>query len=192
LLGGEPFLRKDWDIIAQRLIARKIDVNIVSNGYLIDSVLAAKLNDIGIRRVGISIDGLEKTHNRIRGKGQSFSLCNRAIGQLLKQSISVCAITVVMPQNIEEIEDLLRYFTGLGVRHWQIQLPVPKGRFEEHQANLSHGIVQQVASFISSTRDREDFKVYASCNIGYFGDEDALELPNMLQRTDASLKTVAP
>ena len=172
LLGGEPFLRKDWDIIAQRLIARKIDVNIVSNGYLIDSVLAAKLNDIGIRRVGISIDGLEKTHDRIRGNGQSFSLCNRAIDQLLKQGISVCAITVVMPQNIEELEDLLCYLTGLGVRHWQIQLPVPKGRFEEHQADLSHGIVQQAASFISSTRDRDDIRVYAGCNIGYFGDEE--------------------
>ena len=34
LLGGEPFLRKDWHLISQRLISHDIDVKIVSNGIL--------------------------------------------------------------------------------------------------------------------------------------------------------------
>ena len=45
---------------------------ISTNGTLITKEIAAKLKKIGLSYVGVSLDGLEKTHDRFRGKKGAF------------------------------------------------------------------------------------------------------------------------
>lgn len=70
--GGEPLLRPDLlDLIAY---ARSIGLRCVisTNGTRITPAVAAALKEAGAEYVGISIDGIGGTHDRIRGEAGAF------------------------------------------------------------------------------------------------------------------------
>ena len=66
--GGEPLIRKDLLELAQYATDKGMRAVISTNGTLITKEIAAKLQKIGLSYVGVSLDGLEKTHDRFPGK----------------------------------------------------------------------------------------------------------------------------
>lgn len=66
ITGGEPFIRQDLKEIVAELYKKSDRIVISTNGYFTDRIidLAKSFPEIGIR---ISIEGLEKTNNEIRG-----------------------------------------------------------------------------------------------------------------------------
>src|SRR3989338_1232309 len=68
LSGGEPLLRKDLFEIAERSKALGFYTALSTNGTLIDLPLARRIATTGFDYVGISLDGLEETHDRFRRK----------------------------------------------------------------------------------------------------------------------------
>ena len=72
LSGGEPLLRKDIFEIAQRAKTLGFYTALSTNGTLIDLALATRIRDTGFDYVGISLDGLEKTHDKFRRKEGAF------------------------------------------------------------------------------------------------------------------------
>jgi MoaA/NifB/PqqE/SkfB family radical SAM enzyme len=69
--GGEPFLRDDLVEIVEVLRGRSRRIVISTNGSLTGRILALcrKYPDVGIR---ISLDGLPRTHDAIRGMPGGF------------------------------------------------------------------------------------------------------------------------
>lgn len=69
--GGEPFIREDLPDIIRELNKISDRIVISTNGYFTDRIiaLAKEFPNIGIR---ISIEGLEKTNNEIRGLPNGF------------------------------------------------------------------------------------------------------------------------
>jgi len=63
--GGEPLLRTDWMEIAAHLRELQIPVRMVTNGLLLKENVPL-LKESGIATVGVSLDGLENTHDFIR------------------------------------------------------------------------------------------------------------------------------
>ena len=73
MMGGEPFLRKDWEDIALYIRDLNMNLTFMSNGLLIDDKIITKLKKIDPYAVTISIDGATaSTHNTIRGVKKSF------------------------------------------------------------------------------------------------------------------------
>src|SRR5690242_6955156 len=68
LSGGEPLLRPDIDDISRRAKAMGFYVGLSSNGTLIDASNIERIVATGYDYVGISIDGMEATHDRFRRK----------------------------------------------------------------------------------------------------------------------------
>ena len=66
ITGGEPFIRTDLPDIVRELYKKSDRIVISTNGFFTDRIvsLAKEFPQIGIR---ISIEGLEKTNNEIRG-----------------------------------------------------------------------------------------------------------------------------
>lgn len=121
LTGGEPFLRDDIVDIASA-IAERIhnlhELRIVTNGFFSDKIISSvhKIMDITDLPVSVkvSIDGLESTHDKMRGKGV-FSKAMltlkglkelREDGHNLKISIGFTALD----ENIGEMWDLYEKF----------------------------------------------------------------------------------
>ena len=69
LSGGEPLLRTDiYDVIKQ-LSSDGIEVALITNGTLVTPSTAAMLSKSGVSVVAVSIDGLGKKHDDVRGSG---------------------------------------------------------------------------------------------------------------------------
>lgn len=64
--GGEPTMREDLPDLAEYAVSLGLRAVISTNGTLIDEPLAARLRDIRLSYVGISIDGSREHHDRMR------------------------------------------------------------------------------------------------------------------------------
>ena len=80
ITGGEPFIRDDLKDIVRELYKKSDRIVISTNGFFSDKIidLCKEFPNIGIR---ISIEGLEKTNNKIRGLKDGY---NRGISTLKK------------------------------------------------------------------------------------------------------------
>ena len=173
LLGGEPFLRHDWQKIVRRLVNNGIETTFVTNGTLLNKNTIQQLGKLGVKSIGISIDGLKKTHNQLRGGNNAFQKTMWAIESTIKAGVSVCAVTVVLPVNFNELKKLAKELESIGVKSWQLQLPIPKGRYDEHEW-LSAETAKKVVNFIAGIQLRSRLRIYAGCNVGYLGVHEEL------------------
>lgn len=119
ITGGEPFLRKDFAIIIKYLI-KKINpsiINITTNGISTEKIISdikyIKRDYKGKLRINLSLDGLEKTHNLIRGK-DCFSDMIKTFDHLKKiKGIKVNFNTVISKYNYKELEKIIDYVKSL-------------------------------------------------------------------------------
>ena len=72
ITGGEPFIRSDLKDIVRELYKKSDRIVISTNGFFTDRIidLCKEFPNVGIR---ISIEGLEKTNNAIRGLDDGFN-----------------------------------------------------------------------------------------------------------------------
>ncbi len=73
LSGGEPLLRPDLYEIAARARSLGFHLSLSSNGTLLDSAHATRLAVAGFDYVGVSLDGIEATHDRFRRAQGAFA-----------------------------------------------------------------------------------------------------------------------
>jgi radical SAM protein with 4Fe4S-binding SPASM domain len=147
--GGEPFLRKDWMEIAQYVVGLGITTNIVTNGLAVDSKTVAEMKQVGISNVGISLDGLEKTHDTIRGLKGSHQHVLKTIGLVQEANINVIVITTVNDLNIHELSDIRQSLQSLGVSLWRLQPLIPIGRVKNcRELEMSSQGILELGNFI--------------------------------------------
>jgi len=104
--GGEPLLRKDLGEILAFSRSLPLHTSLVTNGTLLES----KIDEIAPYINGavyVSLDGLEKTHDTIRGVSGCFRKAVRGI-IASREKVSVAINTTIMAENIHEIEDLVK------------------------------------------------------------------------------------
>ena len=112
--GGEPLLRRDLPEILAYSRSLPLHTSIITNGTLLKSridEIAPYINGI----LFVSLDGLEKTHDQIRGVDGCFKEAVRGIAAA-KGKVSVTINTTIMAENIHEVEDTVKLAKDLGVR----------------------------------------------------------------------------
>ena len=86
ITGGEPFIRTDLKEVVRELYKKSDRIVISTNGFFTDRIvdLCKEFPDIGIR---ISIEGMEKTNNEIRGLENGFQRGYRTLKKLKKMGM---------------------------------------------------------------------------------------------------------
>jgi radical SAM family uncharacterized protein len=112
--GGEPLLRNDLVEILAFSRSLPLHTSLITNGTLLESridEIASYVNGV----VYVSLDGLEKTHDTIRGVGGSF---RKAVKGIIasREKVSVTINTTIMAENIYEIEDLVKFAKELDIK----------------------------------------------------------------------------
>lgn len=64
LIGGEVFMRSDWQKIVRALTARKVKVSIITNGFLFSEKLISDIKACNVESVAVSVDGPERSEER--------------------------------------------------------------------------------------------------------------------------------
>ncbi len=72
LSGGEPLLHRHFFELARYITNQNLRLTISTNGNFITLDVAARLKDLGITYVGISLDGIGATHDYFRGRTGAF------------------------------------------------------------------------------------------------------------------------
>lgn len=114
--GGEPLIRYELILKMASILSKTCpNLNMVSNGYLLDEIKATKLKEAGIKLIQISIDGATaKTHDYMRGVAGSFEKALNAVRILEKVGIQNNIAFSPTRFNIEELPKLLNLLENTG------------------------------------------------------------------------------
>jgi len=115
LSGGEPLLRKDIFDIAARSKELKFYTALSTNGTLIDEALADRIAGMGFDYVGISLDGLEATHDKFRRKKGAFEKSLNALRLLHARDVKVGVRFTLTQDNAADLPGLLDLVEDEGI-----------------------------------------------------------------------------
>ncbi|GAC1544573.1 MAG: GDL motif peptide-associated radical SAM/SPASM maturase [Polyangiales bacterium] len=173
LIGGEAYLREDWPQIVRAIRARGMDCSITTGGRGLTRERAQQAADAGVQSVSVSFDGLEQTHDGLRGVRGSFVAAMSAVEHLHEAGVPVNANTQIGRASVREIPALFDLLAGSGIRAWQMQLTVPMGRAADRpELILEPYQMLEVMPMLARVRRRADetgVKLWPGNNIGYFG-----------------------
>ncbi len=101
--GGEPLVHPGLVEYAKYAINKGMRAVISTNGTLISEKKAKLLKDVGLSYVGISLDGLEQTHDKFRGVKESFKKAMTGIENCKKAGIKVGLRFTINKRNLNDI-----------------------------------------------------------------------------------------
>ncbi|MBO7422438.1 MAG: radical SAM protein [Oscillospiraceae bacterium] len=130
ITGGEPLLRKDFFEILGYANQLGYHWGMTTNGTLITRDIAHKLAESGMRTVSVSIDGLQETHDRLRGLPGGYERAMQGIRNLIDEGAfqTIQVTTVVNHQNISELDELFEIMDGIDIDSWRVINLEPIGR----------------------------------------------------------------
>ena len=175
LIGGEVFMRPDWDVIAKRLTSAGVKVTIITNGWLFNSEVIQQIKDAGIKALGISLDGPKDIHDKYRQTG-SYDRAIKAIDDLTAAGLKVAVISTLNSENVQRLDELYNILKTKKIYTWQLQACSPMGNaansgipFEINHSDVMRFIV---AKNKETVRNKNRFIIVAADNIGYFDDDE--------------------
>ena len=115
--GGEPLVRKDvmelFAEISPRLNNRLSELTLTTNGTQLDKH-ADKLASLGVRRINLSLDSLnEATFTKLARRNVLPQVLN-GIQAAKEAGIDVKLNTVLLPENLDEIPNMMRWAHAQG------------------------------------------------------------------------------
>jgi heme b synthase len=170
LSGGEPLMRKDVFEIAA--YGKKIGLKMVMapNGTLLNDEVVAKLNEVGIDRISISIDGsTSEKHDSFRRVRGAFEGALRGIEALKRGGISFQINTTVTRFNLQDLPNILRLTQKLGAAAWHVFLLVPTGRARDMKSEeISPEEYERTLNWLYDVQKNEGIFVKPTCAPHYY------------------------
>jgi len=131
ITGGEPFLRKDILKILSKMLNLDYYVTLVTSGQINLSRLQLKklkeFSDTGSFELLISIDGMRKEHEFLRGEGTYKRSLSFALNSLLVD-INLAIITCVSRINIKTLPTFIYSTKEYGIKNMVFLYFTPTGR----------------------------------------------------------------
>ncbi len=138
LSGGEPLLRPDILAISHRAKAMGFYVGLSTNGTLIDAANIGDIAAVGYDYVGISLDGLGRTHDRFRRREGAFDEALRGIRLCLEAGIKVGMRFTLARDNAADLPGLLALMDAEGVDKFYLSHLNYAGRGNKHRVEDAH------------------------------------------------------
>ena len=171
LTGGEPLLRPDILEIGKALRSRNLRWSIVTNGWFYDDAMHLKLVEAGMGAVTVSLDGLEESHEWMRGVKGSYNRAMKAIEAFARDPrLNADVVTCVNKRNLSELPEIHRILNEKGLKQWRLFTIIPIGRAaDDPDLHLSDGEFTFLMEFIKNKREEGGpMKVTFGCE-GYLG-----------------------
>lgn len=132
LIGGEAYLRKDWIKLVQRIADHGIRVGIQTGGRALTQQRLEAAKNAGLFGIGVSIDGMEDLHDRLRGVPGSYRMALEAMERAKALGMGVSCNTQIGAETIPHLEPLFHRILAAGATHWQLQITVAMGNAVEN------------------------------------------------------------
>ncbi|MCB9753371.1 MAG: DUF4147 domain-containing protein [Myxococcales bacterium] len=173
LIGGEAYLRDDCPAIVRAIRAHGMTCILTTGGYNLTQARAEALAAAGVQSVSISIDGLQETHDRLRGRARSWARAFAAMRRLRALGVQVAVNTQINAWTKDELLPLLELVAAAGAHAWQVQITVAHGNAADHpELLLQPYMIPEVFETLERAlaRCRElGVLLYPGNSVGYFG-----------------------
>lgn len=107
--GGEPLMRKDLFELAEYAVGKGIRIVLSTNGTLIDKEIAKKIKEIGFIYVGISLDGIDETNDKFRGRVGAFKEAMNGFRNCVEVTQRVGLRLTLTKQNVDDLDDIFDF-----------------------------------------------------------------------------------
>ena len=171
MIGGEVFMRPDWEQIVGALTSRGVITCIITNGFRMTEPVIAALKRVGIESVAVSIDGVAEVHDKYRLAG-SYESAMAALDVLSEAGIPVSVISALRADNAPRLSELYEILKTKNIFAWQIQACSPMGNAAGGSVDVGFD-ASEVIKFVAENAGRDPFYIGIADNIGYHTPEEA-------------------
>jgi AdoMet-dependent heme synthase len=170
LTGGEPLLRDDIFEIISYGTEIGLRMVIAINGTLLDREKALKLKTSGIKRVSMSLDGVDrKAHDSFRGVEGSFDAVMEGAAILKETDLPFQINTTVTRLNVDDLGGIYDLVRSMGAVGWHVFLLVPVGRGEGLKGEeLNTRMYESALEGLYEIEKRNEIELKVTCAPHYY------------------------
>src|SRR6202167_1462035 len=173
LIGGEAYLKPGWLSIIRRIVSHGIYCATQTGGRNFTPERLAEAVDAGLQGLGVSLDGLQPLHDRLRGVPGAFDHALDTLRRARKAGLNISVNTQIGAEVIPQLPELMDIIIAAGAKQWQIQITVAMGNAADHPELLlqPHRVLElmpMLARLYKEGAERGLLLVMGN-NIGYFG-----------------------
>jgi radical SAM protein with 4Fe4S-binding SPASM domain len=184
--GGEPLIDENFEKYVKYTREKQMVTKVLSNGTLFTDARAKSLKEVDLNIVQVSIDGLRKTHDSIRGTG-AFDKAVNGLKNCIANDLQTTVMMTVNKRNVHEVEPLVKLCTEIGVKRFGCARMIPIGQ-GEHMKDESMNtedvkrFFKQLAKIVRKYKKKIEFVIHdpvwlayrkrrntIGCSVGQFG-----------------------
>lgn len=174
LIGGEAYMRRDWHLIAREITRLGMACSLTTGGRNFGQERLEQAVEAGISSIGVSIDGLEATHDAMRGVPGSWRSAVEASRRIAASPIRLATNSQLNLLSAAELPGIARLMRDIGSAAWQIHLTVAMGRAADRPDLLLQpddllDIFPLMVWMREQILDPAGIALVVANNIGYFG-----------------------
>jgi len=183
--GGEVFLHPDIFTILEASCQAGLQVNLTTNGTLLDRAAVKRLVQIGVHSVSVSLDAADAAlHDALRGSKGAFKATRRALELLAnhgKKHPKLRVNTVVTADNAHQLDAIHALLANISPAiHWKlIPVDTERQKLRLNHAMIAH-IVEQAAAW--TLLDESPFSREQLAEASFERDQQALSKGNYGKR----------
>jgi AdoMet-dependent heme synthase len=170
MTGGEPLLREDIFHLAQFGTDLGLRMVMAVNGTLLTPEIVTKLQEAGIKRLSISIDGPDaSSHDKFRQQEGAYDGALNGMQAAKDAGLEFQINTTVTRSNMPQIEEIQESAVALGAVAHHIFLLVPTGRGRALTSEIiSAEEYEDVLNWFADKRGKVPLELKATCAPHYY------------------------
>jgi len=182
IIGGEAHLRRDWLQIIRHIRANGMYCGMQTGGYNLRFEKLRQAREAGLNHIGLSIDGLEELHDRVRGVKGSFEHAIRTIRYAHELGLKPVVNTQVGAGTAADLPGLVDVLIAEKVHAWRCQITAPMGNAADNEHLLLQPYeLKEVLPLIASLYQKcraHGMLADAGNNLGFFGPSEPILRPD--------------
>jgi radical SAM protein with 4Fe4S-binding SPASM domain len=166
LTGGEPLLRPDLFEIVDALAARGVELNLISNGALLDEAAVARLLPDKISLFELPLLSAERAiHDRLSARAGAFDAVTAAMAELKLQEQGVIGVFVATRLNHTTFHETAELAVALGLDGLMLNRFNPGGTGHKHLEALQLDPTELEALLKQAEQISAEYELPISCSI---------------------------
>ena len=173
LIGGEAYLRPDVLLVIRAIREAGMKASMVTGGLGLTRARAEGLAEAGLQLVSVSIDGLEASHEALRGTPGGWARAFAALAHARAAGMAIASNTQINAQSRHDLVALGERLADAGIRSWQLFLTIAHGNAADHPELLLQPyelveVFDTLERVVANARAR-GITIWPGNNLGYFG-----------------------
>ncbi|HZE72196.1 MAG TPA: radical SAM protein [Pyrinomonadaceae bacterium] len=152
--GGEPLMFSSLHGVLEQARSLGMVTTVTTNGLLLDRKRLRDLREL-VDLIAISLDGIEASHNRMRGNPRAFELMKKRLEDVRDAQVKFAFIFTLTMHNLHELEQVASFAVEQGASLLQVHPLEEVGRAQSLLAGSSPDDLELSYAFLECARVKQ-------------------------------------